>query len=212
VSFGIKIDVTDQASPAVKAVTRALKPDRLNPVVGRSANNAYRTYLFALNASRANKLGGKRSNFYTGAARATHFDVVPDGVIISISQVGIAQRFFGGRITPKKSKYLTIPARAESYGKRAGEFPDLELLYNRRGQPYALARIQKTNIGYRKGQVFNKGTVGGEILFWLVKETNQQPDPTVLPPDAQVYEAIDTDVQAVVARAYARGQAEDSSL
>lgn len=184
-AFQISI-VNDKASGAVASLRAGLQPAQLNPIVGRAARNVYREHLFGLNRQRANRLGGPRTNFYAGAARATQFRVVGDGVIVSINQVGIGLRYFGGTIKPVTAKYLTIPARAEAHGKRASEFPDLEILFGRNG-PYALARRVSTLISLRRNRgtsaitVGNRGVRGGEVLFWLVKSVTQQPDPAVLP-------------------------------
>lgn len=200
--YGITLDFSrDGASPALAAVRTFLSPSRLNQLVGRSATNVYRQHLFGLNNTRPNALGGQRTNFYAQAARATHFDVAGDiGVIISINQVGIAQRFFGGTIKPKTAKFLTIPARAEAHGKRAGEFNDLIVLFGKNG-PYALARAVSTAISVgRRGadgtrRVASRGQQGGEIMFWLVKEATQAADPTVLPDKATVFEQVNADLR-----------------
>lgn len=196
-SIAISIQASDGISPVTRRVLRAIEPARLNPVIGRSANNTIREHLFGLNQTRPNQLGGRRTNFYTGAARATQFKVVSDSeIVVSINQVGIAQRYYGGTIKPKSAKYLTIPARAEAHGKRAREFPDLEVLRrgDGKGEPFALAR--KVN-----GKGGAKG--GGEILFWLKKSITQRADPTVLPSNAVLGAAVQADVTAVVYRAIA---------
>ena len=117
-SFSIII-ARDEIGPAARRLQIGLQPDRLFPIVGRSGVNTIREHLFGLNQTRPNAMGGARTNFYASAARGTHFDAVADGVKISINQVGMAQRYFGGVITAKKVKLLTIPACPEAYGHRA---------------------------------------------------------------------------------------------
>jgi hypothetical protein len=106
-------------------------------------------HLGALDANRANQLGGKRTHFYAAAARGVSYATGSEGVDISIHQTGIAQRYFGGTIKPVNSKYLTIPADPESYGHRAGEFNNLMLLWGKNG-PYALAERESQDISIRK--------------------------------------------------------------
>lgn len=195
----------DSATPALRSLIDGLRPEQLQPVVGRAARTVYRDHLIGLNASRANALGGPRTGFYLKAAQGTSFTAEGDHVIIAIASVGIAQRYFGGTIRAGQNgsgaKYLTIPASAESHGKRASEFNDLELLWGRNG-PYALARRHATLIriarrnatGTRK--VGSRGEQGGEILFWLKKEITQQPDPTVLPDSTTVGAAVLRDLGA----------------
>lgn len=205
-ALGIEVSlVKDDASPAIRGVVAGLQPSAVNPIIGRSAVNAYRSHLFALNESRANALGGQRTNFYAQAARGTSFTIAGDFVIVSIASVGIAQRYFGGTIKPVRSKFLTIPARAEAHGKRASEFKDLQLLWNRNG-PFALARRLSTaiTIGRRSAdgvRAIGRGKLqGGEILFWLKKEVTQKPDVSVLPTQLALQENIQRDVFAYTQR------------
>lgn len=204
--LGIEIRIPrDDATPALARVRAGLQPEALRAIVGRSAVNTVRAHLFGVNQSRPNRLGGPRTNFYTQAARATSFRIVGDAVVVSIASVGIAQRYFGGTIRPVTKKFLTIPARAEAYGKRAGEFQDLEVLVGRNG-PYALARRSASliSIGRRgadgRRAIGRRGSQGGEILFWLVKEVTQKPDPTVLPYNEQIEAAAQRDLTAYVNR------------
>lgn len=209
--IAVQIDVSDKAGPVVRAIERAVQPRRLRPIVGRAATNAFRSHLFALNNQRANALGGTRTNFYASAARGTHFEVVEDGVIVSVNQVGIRQRVLGGTIKPRAAKYLTIPARAEAYGKRAGEFNDLVIVTNRAGKPIALARRWQSQVGFRRDKgtgavvgTTRRGERGSEILFWLVTSVTQQPDPSVVPQALDLFAAITTAINAHVDLAVAR--------
>lgn len=195
----------DSATPALRRFIGGMRPEQLQPVVGRSARTVYKDHLIGLNSSRANALGGPRTGFYLKAAQGTSFTSEGDHVIIAIASVGIAQRYFGGTIRAGASgsgaQYLTIPARAESHGKRASEFNDLELLWGRNG-PYALARRHATLIriarpnatGTRK--VVRRGEQGGEILFWLKEEITQKEDPSVLPDSDKVATAVLRDIGA----------------
>jgi hypothetical protein len=202
-----RVTVDDYASPALERLERALSPTQLRPLIGRSARHTYVEHFRALNATRPNWLGGRRTNYYLGAARATHFDVVGDAVVISVNQVGIAQRYFGGTIragrsinprTGRPTKFLTIPVHPQAHGRRAAEFPELEIVYGARGEPVALAtpmnlgvsitqdkrgRIRKRNIGRR-----------GEIMFRLVRSVVQQPDPSVLPAEFAVRAVLRRDL------------------
>ncbi len=212
--------VTDRATPVVFALGQSVNPARLRPIVGRAVVNRLRSHLFDLDRSRPNALGGARTHFYADAARGTHFDVLPDGVMISINQVGIRQRILGGTITPKTAKFLTIPARAEAHGKRASEFNDLIVLRrgdHRYGEPYALARAVRTTLrvtGAATAAVLGARRLsqgaqeGGEIMFWLKKSVTQAPDPSVVPTQfelaAAAFSAINADRDRLVAQARAR--------
>lgn len=197
------VTIRDEARPALARLRHGIQPERLFPIIGRSATNTVREHLFGLNATRPNQLGGARTNFYAGAARSTQFQIVGDAVIVSINHVGIAQRYFGGTIRPKVAKFLTIPVHPRAYGKRAREF-DLELVFGRKGEPIALATKASlvTIIRQRgKGEATRKlGGRRGEIMFRLVKQVTQQADPTVLPHDGLLETRIQRDVESYINR------------
>jgi hypothetical protein len=193
-SLGVQIDVRqDSASPAVRRLLVGLQPAQINPIVGRSAQQSYKTHLFGVDQSRANKLGGKRTHFFASAARGTSFKVAGDEVVVSIASVGIRQRYFGGTIKPKK-KYLTIPAIPEAHGKRASEFtglsfaivPDPASGRNRAALVQGARTLIRTRRTSRGVRVFAAGEQAQRVIFWLVKSVTQQPDPTILPYPEQV--------------------------
>src|SRR5687767_8092490 len=79
----------------------------------------FRDHLLALDKERANKLSPNRSHFYSDASRAVSSQGKESEAIVTIAQQGIRQRLEGGEIKPRAGgKYLTIPARAEAYGRR----------------------------------------------------------------------------------------------
>lgn len=200
--LGIEISLRGDAPESVQALKAGLAPARLQPIVGRAAHQVYRKHLVGLNSARPNALGGTRTNFYTSAARGTQFRIQGDYVIVSINQVGIALRYFGGTVRPKVKKFLTIPARAEAHGKRASEF-DLVVLWNRTG-PYALARRRDLRAGLARDFVGPGRGRGAEVLFWLVKEVTQRADPTVLPDQLEVESAAAAAVNAYAQLLWAR--------
>lgn len=161
-----------------------------------------------MNAERANALGGKRTNFYAQAARGTSSEMRPNGFAVSVNQVGIRQRFFGGTITPKGGKkYLTIPMRAEAYGRRARDFNNLRFAMVPGIGPALVEAnatlIRRTKKGFvpasRGGSGYTHlfgemegvkassvsggdyGNTGGGVMYRLVRKVQQRPDPSVLP-------------------------------
>lgn len=201
-SLAIEIEVKGNASAAIQRAAEFVTPARISAIVGTSAADTFQRHFYQLNSERPNALGGTRSNFYTNAGDGTSWRQESEGsVVISIASLGIAQRFFGGTIKPKAGKkYLTIPARAEAYGRAAGSFKDLVVVFGHGRKPIALARAGQTTIGFRKNKesgarrAFSKGAAGGEIMYWLKTEVTQQPDPSVLPPTEKIFEQIERDV------------------
>ncbi len=168
----------------IRAKVRPVNMPGVKKVVGRAVANRLRQHFFTLNRERPNRLGGRRTNFYSQAARSVQQpEIQTDGVRVSINHVGLAQRLLGGTLHPVHSTYLTIPARAEAYGKRAREFNDLEILWGRRG-PIALVQRNHTRLG--RGKKGRPSEQGGGVFFWLVKSVTQNPDPTVLPSEADL--------------------------
>lgn len=219
----IAIDMRDAASPALKRVEGVLRPQQLNPIVGRAARNVYVEHFRAKNRRSPNRFGAKRTNYYLGAARATTFRAVDDGVVISVNQVGVRLHYFGGVVragkgvsssSGKATKFLTIPARAEAHGKRASEFPDLIVLRrggHQHGEPFALARAVSTSIAFRKGRdgqrrSVSRGEQGGEIMFWLKREVRVPADPDILPQPIDVGAGVFSAVNQAIDLAWARKQ------
>lgn len=188
---GLAIVLKDDATPAVLAIQAGIAPSRLRPIVGRAGVNVVRKHLFKLDRARANALGGKRTHFYAAAARSTHFRNTDAGVVVSISHIGIAQRYFGGTIRPVNAKRLAIPARREAHGRRPREFNSLRAIYFRSTGSVALVEAEQTQIGYtRKGKIRRGTRKGGGVMYWLVKEVTQKGDKKVLPPDRQLANGI----------------------
>jgi len=188
----ITVTVYDRAARSVvAALTSAATSDALKHVAGRAGANTVKTHLRGLEATRPNRLGGTRSHWYAGAARATSHRTAPDGAIVSVSQVGFRMRLLGGTITPKRRKALTIPARPEAYGRTAREIPNLFVLRWRGGKKAALAR--------REGKTLR-------IWFWLVKRATIRPDPSLLPTSAAIGSAVRRAIDSFLARQIQRAQ------
>src|SRR5215469_3007203 len=84
-----------------------------------------RQHLFERDAI-GNKMGGTRTHFYSDAAKSVSDPEATGGVAtFTITKQGLAQRWLGGDIeagkglssvTGEPTKYLSIPARTETYG------------------------------------------------------------------------------------------------
>lgn len=182
------IDITNHATPMLRRLQGAVVSGALANAMGVGARNRIQGHLHRINGERPNRLGGRRTNFYSAAAKSTHMDAVPGEITVTVSQVGFRQRFEGGRIRPVNKKFLTIPATAEAHGRRASEFADL-IFVILGGRP-ALVRARQTRISTGGRRVRGlSSTTGMEVLFWLRREVNQKPDPSVLPTDAEISEA-----------------------
>ncbi len=119
----------------------------------------------------ANRLHAQPTGFLQKAARGTvHQASEAGGEVIIPAPLGRA--FHDVEIRPKQAAFLTIPASAEAYGKRAGVLAALGW------------KIWKP-----KGRKFLMGSINGEdpkILYWLKESVRQRQDHELLPSDAEM--------------------------
>jgi hypothetical protein len=209
--------VLDEVNPLLSRLKSAAQAQGLVLVGARAASSLVKKHLFELNQQR-HRYG---RNYYAQAARSVNVANTSHGAAINITQIGIRQRLFGGTITPKTRKYLTIPADPEAYGKRASEFFDLDFAMamdpNGRIRP-ALVRRASTVVQFSKRKK-KDGSIktgfratalrGGEVMFWLVRRVTQAPDPTVLPYNEHMTAvAVEAIKSSVVRQATRSGKAE----
>lgn len=194
----INFQVEGNPGAAVERVRAFLVSDSMRNIAGYEGRRTVREHLQGLDETRANKLGGRRSHYYGSARKATEYFIEGDDVIISIAQVGMKLHFYGGTVTAGKNasyatgtptKYLTIPAAPEAYGRSVRDFPDLVVVWGKGGKPVGLAVGEEATgslyHAVRGGAgaflVKSKKLVPGKVMFWLKESVTMQPDPTVLP-------------------------------
>jgi hypothetical protein len=181
----IKSDNIDKVLADVDRLGRAITSDDVKLIMGRAVRNVIVTHFVEIandsaHHKTARSLGAASTGVYEEAARGTSQpDVSSEGVTISIHQVAIAQRFFGGTIQPVTAKFLAIPARSETYGKRPREFENLRFILFKSGAGALVSK--EAPEGTRRTRIAGSSQQLGLIFFWLVKQVTQQPDPTVLP-------------------------------
>jgi len=182
--------IRDNMTGYLVRTEEALRGESARRVFGASATLTIQDWLLKLNKERSRS---RRSQFYARASEATNYRLTTNGVTVSITQQGIAQRFFGGWIFPVNSDWLTIPARDEAYGRRAREFSNLTFIILAQG---GAALISFEPVAKKKKGELRAGTSHdtGTVFFWLKKSVYQNPDPTVLPPDDKI---TDPALQAV---------------
>ena len=206
------IDITDLATPILHQLRAEVGSVRMTTVIAQAVANKIRGHLFALDAARPNKLGGDRTHFYSGAAKGTSYTAEPGLATVNINDPagGFRQRLEGGVIRPENKKLLTIPATAEAHGKRAGEFNNLRFAVLN-GHPALIeAQATKIKIGRKKKDgtrnvKATSSTTGLKVFFWLARSVNQQPDPTVLPPDSEMVDAAVTAANLAISQALRQG-------
>ena len=201
-SFSVEIDT---ATPMLKRLALTIgSTQKTNDVAAFAVVKMLRHHFTVLDASRSGRqFGGQNASHFYGKLVST-IRYVADSTSATVGvgteeTRGIRFRLKGGTIeagknisaiTGKPTVYLTIPARGEAYGHRAGEFP-LQMLFGPGG--HGIALVEKLEIFNRKSSrktpralnsVGVKGpakTTGGEVWYWLVKSVTQDPDPSVMP-------------------------------
>lgn len=165
-------------------VEQTKNPAGLMRVLGREAANRLKTHFRAKNKT-PNKLGGKRENFWRQVGASVQNPVVAgDGhsVSVSINDPRFAQKVFGGTITAKRAKALTIPVTPEAYGRSASTFEQetgLKLFLVKTGQGAFANAVLATQRGK-----------GLQVEYILTKSVDQPPDPTALPARQEMETAI----------------------
>lgn len=184
-SVAISIDVKDQVTPVLDRLKGALSSGVVLKRAAASVAVLLKDHLIAKEAQ-PNKNAWPKTGFYGQAAE--HVNVVSGGANeaqVVVSHEGFAQRVLGGTINPVNAKALAIPARAEAYGKLPSDFDGLLDYIPRKG-------------GKLVGMLVGKeGADQGVVFFWLVKNVTQSPDPTVLPTEKQMRDAIDEELNAI---------------
>lgn len=193
-SVSLHINTSGTAAQALADLGRSLGDNSVRNAIGGRVQRLFQDHFRDLNTKRANKLGGQRTNFYAKAARATFFRLEGDGVTLTVAWQGINQRLQGGVLRPTGGrKFLTIPARAEAYGKRAGEFSNLRFEITDHGP----ALVQKADEFKSVGRARKDGSrkqvqtaAEGVVMFWLRRSVTQKPDPTVVPGEGAIRDEI----------------------
>jgi hypothetical protein len=179
------------APEELEKLRASLSRARVDRVVGTSITRLVQGHL---NHLPPNKNGWPSTGFYRGAARGTGWDSSPNGVVIYIDNEAapgaMRQRYNGGTIKAK-DKLLTIPARAEFYGHRAGEFDNLKFVRFKSG--VAALVVSKGGTGRVNFQTGRQRSISGVgvrseavVAYWLKDSVDQDADPDVLPTDQQM--------------------------
>jgi hypothetical protein len=184
----------DEATPLLERVKSEAAARGLALVAARAVGGLVKEHLYGLDVQR-HRYG---NHFYRQAGDSVTTGAAPQGAVVSITQTGFRQRLFGGVITAKNVRYLTIPVAPEAHGHRAREFNDLDfaMAYDAELDCLrpALVRRASTLIKHRrvktKGVVTFKAsaiaTLMPQVMYWLVRSVEQQPDSTVLPHGEQM--------------------------
>lgn len=192
--LALDLDIRDKLPKYSEALTL------LNKALARDMETMTKSYLSGLDDDRANKLGGARSHYYETASNNTRAYSSPGNITIAIQQIGLGVKYTGeySKITPKASKWLTIPANAEAYGRRAREF---ELEFSMVGGRRPALVKKSTSRGTYRDSYGNrhKRAKLGQVMYWLKKSLKDaSPDHSVIPSEQDYYNQAGITVNRVV--------------
>lgn len=189
-SLTLTIEIND-ASGAMKVPARTVEALREMRGAARAcaegALPVYERHMRDLSGSNRNKFG-VRGGFWNRMLSGTKAGGTDSSGFIRMPRE-VGARRYGATITPKKGKFLAIPARAEAYGKSPRQFNDLRFVPTRRGgmlvksEPTSgpsLTRSQRIG-GNKKGQ--------GGAFYFLVPRAVIPANPAIFPADAAVLQA-----------------------
>lgn len=195
----------DTATPAMQRAL-AMLADK-GPLVGAMGRRLIRdtsNHVRAWGASHPNKLGGRRTNYWSGIAAkinpAETLEVNGHTATVTLGgpdMPGLMRAFGEITITPGTKtpgvKYLALPARSETYGHRPGEF-DLMLFWKGKGQVGGLAqkiavtRTRNSKRGAKGTEYFRPGLV----YYWFAESVTQPQDRSLLPSEAEWSDSVNS--------------------
>ena len=156
----------ERSTPDFDGIRADLGSSRaLMAAMGKRAEKELRAHFLGKN-SQPNKKGFPRSNFWSRRIRANTAlnEIGADYAVVTIAAPEMAQKVFGGTITPKESKYLALPMVAEAANRSPRLFADLHFEPRRGGKV--------------KGALVD---ASGKTIYLLATSVTQAPDPTALP-------------------------------
>ncbi len=184
-ALSINIDFDRRAAPALKALLEDLDiGERVDFFESLSDDLEIVTREHITKASQtrhksAARLGAQPTGYLekiASSAEGVRGAASPGGVRLTL-QGDIFKRAFGPvTVSASKAKALTLPMRAEAYGRRAREFNDLFVYKSKRGQAF-LARSA------------GKGRI--EFMFMLKKSVLLPQDRGLLPSEADYLRAVE---------------------
>jgi hypothetical protein len=176
VSLGLKVAVESSAATGLLArlIDGLTDRTRLHQTLGTTLEKTTAAHLLAASRSRhksARALGASPTGHLSRAAESVTHEADSDGVSIGITSPGITRAVRDLDIKPTGGrKYLTIPARKEAYGKRAGEIDGLSFFRSK--------KTGTAGLGITTGKGKERKL---HVFYWLVKSVTVPQDRELIP-------------------------------
>ena len=185
--MSISLDIENPAGPLLSLFLAGLSDrSRLHQDIATRAEVVTRNHLIQVansNHKTANRLGATPTGHLSRAAESVTSVGGPGGAVVTVTSPGIARVAGPITIRPVNRKALTIPARKEAYGIRAGEFAARQgvKLFVREGRNGAYLAYREP--GGRGG----KGAL--RVAYFLRKSVTLPQERGLLPSDTAYQDA-----------------------
>lgn len=167
----ITLGLTEAQKKMHKIAANFAEPRRAFRVAGNAVMNKLKTH-FRQRNQEPNKEGWAKSGFWAQIRDSVQLlDGSGEGVIIQINDPRINLKYYGGTVTAKRGKALSIPLHEEYKGVLPSSFP--------RDKFFFLPSHDGQNVGILAEAL---GDNKIRAAYLLRKSTTHQPDPEALPP------------------------------
>ena len=179
--MNVDVQISDTASAMLRRfILEFGNPEKLHALIAVEASAITRSHISKLASERhdtAQKLGASPTGELAKAAGRVASDSDASGATVRVPSYLFRRAFQDVTIRPMNSPYLTIPASAPAYGKRAGEL---------RGQGWKIFRpgTSKVLLGYKDKET-------PIPLYFLASAVTQKQDRSLLPSDEQFGKAAE---------------------
>ncbi|HEY1170241.1 MAG TPA: hypothetical protein VGH19_02620 [Verrucomicrobiae bacterium] len=167
-------------------------PSGMLRAVATRAEGMLKAHFRSRDAGSANKLGGRRTNFWAQVEKTVVGEVDEAGgtVRLGVSHPAFAQKLYGGVIRAKSARALTIPVTAEAYGRTTAEFE------SETGLRLFLIKPNETALLVTRMQ----GAKGVKVQYVLKGQVTQEADEGALPEMESMREMIEGTVREELGR------------
>lgn len=165
---------------------KLLAPASVNLEIANECAKETRNHFRVLDALRPNRIGGKRTNFWGKYVKNITPRGESDRAVVSIDDPNTSAsgksplllHYYGGTVTPTRSKFLTVPAVPEAHGVRARESVWAGQLHFSlvAGKYPALVLREALGTGKKAARLY-----AGRVIYWLRRSVTIRPDHSVLP-------------------------------
>lgn len=185
----MQLTITDSALPRVSAVIASLQnAAQLHANMAMGIEYTVLRHIRTKLVSTPNKLGAQSTGFWQKAANSVVARSTAQEAVVEITHRGVALQYYGGTVTPKNKKALTIPIHPDAHGKWVGDFPQGTIF-----------RIPGTALLARK--VGDASSAQIQPLFLLRRSVKVNSNPDVLPTEDEIRTAALDAGKAFVERA-----------